>query len=123
MQTKVVVEIVAQEVARGRKVLVAAPSNIAVDNVVARVRDARPKSKVVRAGHPARLLPEVEEASLERQALSADDASLALDAAKERRELQAKMEKMAPSRKREAKKELTTLNKEAKRLYDRAVSR
>ncbi len=48
-----------QEVMRGNKVLAAAASNIAVDNLVERLAAADPKMRVVRLGHPARLLPQV----------------------------------------------------------------
>ena len=41
------------------QVLAAAASNVAVDNLVERLRAAQPKLDVVRVGHPARLLPEV----------------------------------------------------------------
>ena len=41
----------------GPQVLACAPSNIAVDNMVERM--AQLKLRVVRVGHPARLLPEV----------------------------------------------------------------
>ena len=41
------------------QVLVAAASNIAVDNLVDRLTTADPKLLVVRVGHPARLLPQV----------------------------------------------------------------
>jgi hypothetical protein len=58
-KTTTVVEIVLQEVERRAKVLVTAASNIAVDNMVERIARANPKLKVVRVGHPARLLPEV----------------------------------------------------------------
>jgi hypothetical protein len=54
-----VVELVLQEAARGNRVLAAAASNIAVDNLVERLVAAAPKLKVVRLGHPARLLPQV----------------------------------------------------------------
>lgn len=49
----------AQEVKRGSRVLVSAASNVAVDNVVERLVKAAPKLRVIRMGHPARLLPEV----------------------------------------------------------------
>ena len=41
------------------QVLAAAASNVAVDNLVERLTAADPKLVVVRAGHPARLLPQV----------------------------------------------------------------
>ena len=52
-------EVILQEVARGSRVLAAAASNIAVDNLVERLAVAAPKTKLVRYGHPARLLPQV----------------------------------------------------------------
>ena len=49
-----------QELARGSKVLACAASNIAVDNLVERlVTVGGGKTRVVRVGHPARLLPQV----------------------------------------------------------------
>jgi hypothetical protein len=58
-KTTAVVEVILQEVARGSRVLAAAASNIAVDNLVERLAAAAPKVKLVRVGHPARLLPQV----------------------------------------------------------------
>lgn len=58
-KTTAVVEVILQEVARGSRVLAAAASNIAVDNLVERLATAAPKMKLVRVGHPARLLPQV----------------------------------------------------------------
>jgi hypothetical protein len=58
-KTTAVVEIILQEAARGSRVLAAAASNIAVDNLVERLVAAAPKLQVVRLGHPARLLPQV----------------------------------------------------------------
>jgi superfamily I DNA and/or RNA helicase len=54
-----VVEAVLQEVKSGNRVLLCAPSNVAVDNLVERLTRQSPKTKVLRLGHPARLLPEV----------------------------------------------------------------
>jgi superfamily I DNA and/or RNA helicase len=55
-----VLEVILQEVARGSRVLAASASNIAVDNLVERLAAAAPKVKLVRLGHPARLLPQVQ---------------------------------------------------------------
>lgn len=46
------------QVARGNRVLACAASNIAVDNIVERLTAADGKLRVVRMGHPARLLPQ-----------------------------------------------------------------
>ncbi len=53
------VEAVLQEAARGSRVLAAAASNIAVDNLVERLAAAAPRLRLLRLGHPARLLPQV----------------------------------------------------------------
>eukprot|EP00955_Chlamydomonas_euryale_P113300 366209-Chlamydomonas_euryale.AAC.5 len=60
-KTTAVVEIIRQEVKRGSRVLAVAASNIAVDNLVERLAagTGAAKLRVVRMGHPARLLPQV----------------------------------------------------------------
>ncbi|CAL5401971.1 unnamed protein product [Camellia sinensis] len=63
-----VVEIILQEVKRGSKILACAASNIAVDNIVERLVPYR--VKLVRVGHPARLLPQVLDSALDAQALN-----------------------------------------------------
>lgn len=67
-KTTSLVEVILAEVAAGRKVLYCAASNVAVDNTVERLAlsaPARVRARLVRVGHPARLLPEVLEHSLE----------------------------------------------------------
>eukprot|EP00850_Spirogloea_muscicola_P015411 SM000117S25531 [mRNA] locus=s117:325377:330370:+ [translate_table: standard] len=80
-KTTVVVEIILQEVSRGRKVLACAASNIAVDNLVERL--ATTKVKLIRLGHPARLLPQVLDCSLDAQVLPIDNSILAKYARKQ----------------------------------------
>jgi len=63
-KTTAVLEVILQEVARGSRVLAASASNIAVDNLVERLTAAAPKLKLVRLGHPARLLPQVRQKPL-----------------------------------------------------------
>ena len=59
-KTTTVIEIIAQEVKRGNKILACASSNVAVDNIVERLsRLTLFKQKIVRVGHPARLLQDV----------------------------------------------------------------
>ena len=62
-KTRALVEVVRQAVARGERVLVAAASNTAVDNLAARLDGAG--VPLVRLGHPARVSPEVERRSLD----------------------------------------------------------
>jgi superfamily I DNA and/or RNA helicase len=61
-KTTVLVEVVRQAVAQGARVLASAPSNIAVDNMLEKMLDTG--LKVVRMGHPARILDSLRHATL-----------------------------------------------------------
>ena len=59
-KTTTVVELILQTVKTQRsKVLACAPSNIAVDNIIERLHVCEPNLRIVRIGHPARLLESV----------------------------------------------------------------
>jgi ATP-dependent RNA/DNA helicase IGHMBP2 len=172
-KTTAVVELIVQEVLRGSRVLAAAASNVAVDNLVERVVKAaagggagffddgdeeegegeeeegggngngssssssRPPTstlpdpsaslkglRVVRMGHPARLLPQVLDASLEAHVRRSDDSALARDCAKERRRLAQQLVKLEPwkrAERRAARAELRDLGKEERKRQERAV--
>jgi superfamily I DNA and/or RNA helicase len=62
-KTTAVVELIRQAVRRGQKVLACAPSNLAVDNMLERLLAF--SERVVRLGHPARVLPELREHTLD----------------------------------------------------------
>ncbi len=62
-KTVTLVEVVRHAVRRGRRVLVCAPSNLAVDNLFERLLGFG--ERVVRLGHPARVLPELREHTLD----------------------------------------------------------
>ena len=62
-KTTTVVEVIRQAVRRGCKVLACAPSNLAVDNIFERLLGFG--ERVVRLGHPARVLPELREHTLD----------------------------------------------------------
>ncbi len=62
-KTTTVVEVIRQAVRRGRKVLACAPSNMAVDNLFEKLLKFR--ERVVRLGHPARVMPELREHTLD----------------------------------------------------------
>ncbi|KAL2923698.1 DNA-binding protein SMUBP-2 [Bienertia sinuspersici] len=120
-KTTTVVEIILQEVKRGSKILACAASNIAVDNIVERLTPHR--VKLVRVGHPARLLPQVLESALDAQVLRGDNNSLANDIRKEIKALNAKLLKVKDkSSKREIMKELRTLSKEERKRQQLAVT-
>jgi len=80
-KTTTVVEIIRQVVKAGDKVLVCAPSNVAVDNLLERL--AREKVKVVRLGHPARVSNHLQKYSLDALISSSDEGALVRDIYKE----------------------------------------
>ncbi|MDZ7617482.1 MAG: AAA domain-containing protein [Patescibacteria group bacterium] len=62
-KTVTLVEVIRQAVRRGRKVLVCAPSNLAVDNLFERLLGY--SERAVRLGHPARVLPQLRDHTLD----------------------------------------------------------
>jgi len=71
-KTRTLVEVVRQRVARGERVLCAAPSNTAVDNLGLRLAGAGVRA--VRLGHPARVAPALQALTLDAQ-VDADGAT------------------------------------------------
>ncbi len=62
-KTTTLVELIRQIVLKGGRVLVVAPSNIAVDNLLGKL--AATGEKAIRLGHPARIMPELRQYSLD----------------------------------------------------------
>ncbi|CAL5401989.1 unnamed protein product [Camellia sinensis] len=120
-KTTTVVEIILQEVKRGSKILACAASNIAVDNIVERLVPHR--VKLVRVGHPARLLPQVLDSALDAQVLRGDNSSLANDISKEMKALNGKLLKTKDKNsRRDIRRELKTLSKEERERQVLAVA-
>ncbi|XP_057982416.1 uncharacterized protein LOC131167640 [Malania oleifera] len=120
-KTTTVVEIILQEVKRGSKILACAASNIAVDNIVERLVPHR--VKLVRLGHPARLLPQVLESALDAKVLRGDNSSLANDIRKEMKLLNGKLLKTKDKNtRRDIRKELRILSKEERKRQQLAVT-
>ncbi|THG19057.1 hypothetical protein TEA_025276 [Camellia sinensis var. sinensis] len=120
-KTTTVVEIILQEVKRGSKILACAASNIAVDNIVERLVPHR--VKLVRVGHPARLLPQVLDSALDARVLRGDNSSLANDIRKEMKALNGKLLKTKDKNsRRDIRRELKTLSKEERERQVLAVA-
>jgi ATP-dependent RNA/DNA helicase IGHMBP2 len=73
-KTRTLVEVIRQRVARGERVLCAAPSNTAVDNLGTRMTLAETALRAVRLGHPARVSPALAALTLDAQ-VDADGAT------------------------------------------------
>ena len=124
-KTTAVVELVRQAVARGDRVLVAAASNVAVDTLTERLAAADPALRLLRVGHPARLLPSVLACSLEARVADHDQAGLAADCAKELRRASARLLKLGPrdrAARRELRAEVRALAKEQRTRQAKAVA-
>nr|XP_016441854.1 PREDICTED: DNA-binding protein SMUBP-2-like isoform X1 [Nicotiana tabacum] len=120
-KTTTVVEIILQEAKRGSKILACAASNIAVDNIVERLVPHR--VKLVRLGHPARMLPQVLDSALDAQVLRGDNSALANDIRKEMKTLNGKLLKAKDrNAKRDIRRELKALSKEERKRQQLAVT-
>src|SRR5207237_357330 len=86
-KTTVLVELIRRAAARGEKVLAAAPSNLAVDNLVERLVAAG--IDAVRVGHPARVLPAVIEHTLDQKTQAHPQARIAAELVEEALRLRA----------------------------------
>ena len=94
-KTTTVVELILQTVKTQRsKVLACAPSNIAVDNIIERLAAAEPGLRIVRIGHPARMLESIQHFCLDAQIYNTGDNARATQALrKSMHKLQQKMAK------------------------------
>ncbi len=101
-KTRTLVEVICQRVQRGERVLCAAPSNTAVDNLGARL--AATGVRVVRLGHPARVSPQLAALTVDAQV----DADGANRLAREWRDRARQLRKTAAGRRGPEAKELWT---------------
>ncbi|XP_034734865.1 DNA-binding protein SMUBP-2 [Etheostoma cragini] len=120
-KTTTVVEIILQAVKQGQKVLCCAPSNVAVDNLVERL--ARCKAKVLRLGHPARLLESIQKHSLDAILAQSDNANIIADIRKDMDKAIKGIKKMSENGDRvNFKREIGELRKELKTRESTAIA-
>jgi len=125
-KTTTLVELVRQAVRRGDKVLVCAPSNLAVDNLLERL--LAHDEQAVRLGHPARVLPQLREHTLDLMVDDHPDVRQARKFAKEAYALFRKAAKWTrakpePGARRDMRQEARALLADARRLEAQAVER
>ncbi|HWB08891.1 MAG TPA: AAA domain-containing protein [Pirellulales bacterium] len=123
-KTTTVVELIRQAVRRGEKVLACAGSNIAVDNLLERLAAGR--ERVVRLGHPARVLPELQAHTLDLLVEEHRDVALAHKLVKEALALFRKAGRYTrarpePGSRQATRQEAKSLLADARRLEDQAV--
>ncbi|MCH5377071.1 MAG: IGHMBP2 family helicase [Planctomycetes bacterium] len=123
-KTTAVVELIRQAVRRGERVLACAPSNLAVDNIFQRLIAWR--EKAVRLGHPARVLPELREHTLDLLVESHPDVRLARKLVKQamtlfRQASRYTRAKPEPGERGQTRREARELLADARRLEMQAV--
>ncbi|PKK19588.1 immunoglobulin mu binding protein 2 [Columba livia] len=120
-KTTTLVEIILQAVQQGLKVLCCAPSNVAVDNLVERL--AGQGARVLRLGHPARLLPHIQRHCLDAVLARGDSARIVADIRKDIDQAVAKTKKAQDKGERSHfLSEIKVLRKELKEREDAAMA-
>ncbi len=125
-KTTAVVELIRQAVRRGERVLACAPSNLAVDNLLERLLSWG--ERALRLGHPARVLPQLRQHTLDLLVEDHDDTRLARKLAKEAFALFRKAGKWTrarpePGARRDMRQEAREILADARRLEARAAER
>uniref|UniRef100_A0A8C5WH06 DNA-binding protein SMUBP-2 n=1 Tax=Leptobrachium leishanense TaxID=445787 RepID=A0A8C5WH06_9ANUR len=120
-KTTTVVEIILQAVKQGLKILCCAPSNVAVDNLVERLSAS--KEKILRLGHPARLMESLQGYSLDAVLARSDNAQIVADIRKDIDQTFAKMKKINRKEERHGlRNEIKSLRKELKTREEMAMT-
>jgi ATP-dependent RNA/DNA helicase IGHMBP2 len=102
------------------KVLACAPSNIAVDNLVAKLAEAN--AQVVRLGHPARLVPAVLQFSLNALVANSDSARVIQDVREDIDQAYSQcMEARGSSNKKKWRSEIKTLKGELRQREEKCL--
>ncbi|MCE5269230.1 MAG: AAA family ATPase, partial [Planctomycetaceae bacterium] len=123
-KTTAVVEVIRQAVRRGRKVLACAPSNLAVDNIFEKLLGFG--ERVVRLGHPARVLPELRDHTLDLLVERHQDVRLAHKLVKQALSLFREADRHTraapkPGARRQLREDAKSLLADARRLEQQAV--
>lgn len=124
-KTTTVVELIRQAVAGGARVLACAPSNLAVDNLLERLLNARVRA--VRLGHPSRVLPALQEHTLDILVESHSDLRVARQLIRESQLLKSQASrytraKPAPGQRQELRREAKELLSDARRIEEQVVA-
>ncbi|XP_065191168.1 DNA-binding protein SMUBP-2-like [Sycon ciliatum] len=102
-KTTTVVEVIRQYVKLGMKILVCAPSNVAVDNLVEKLAACRPVVKMKRLGHSARVMPGLFRHTLEFSLVNGEGADVIREL---RQEIDTNMLKVQAVRNPEARRKM-----------------
>ena len=123
-----IVEFILQAIKLHCKLLVCAPSNVAVDNILEKLVSPRthgtvPKPRVVRLGHPARVNPMTQKYCLDALILHDDGTEIVRDVRKEMDTMLRTLSRTKDkSYRRSIQTELKSLRKEARQREEKVVS-
>lgn len=125
-KTTTVVELIRQITRNGQRVLAVAPSNIAVDNLLEKLLAAG--EKAIRLGHPARVLPELRQHTLDELVENHPEVRLAHKLAREAYALRDQASKYTrakpePGERRAKRQEAKQMLADARKIEDRVVER
>ena len=115
-KTTTLVALIGEAVNSGHKVLACAPSNLAVDNLLEKL--LRQEIGAVRIGHPARVLPELREHTLDLMVDSHPDMKLAQELMRDAREQRRRASRW--TRAKQSRAERQEMRDEAKRMVEDA---
>ncbi len=124
-KTTTVVELIRQAVAKGERVLACAPSNLAVDNLLERL--IKLGVNALRLGHPARVLPELREHTLDLVVENHSDLKVARQLVRSANQLRDKAArytraKPEPGAKHQMRAEAKQLEIDAQRIERQVIS-
>ncbi|NWR49136.1 SMBP2 protein, partial [Regulus satrapa] len=120
-KTTTLVEIILQAVQQGLKVLCCAPSNVAVDNLVEWLAGCR--TRLLRLGHPARLLQPIQQHSMDAVLAHGDNAQIMADIRRDIDQAWAKIKKaQGKGERNHFLGEIKTLRKELKEREETAMA-
>jgi ATP-dependent RNA/DNA helicase IGHMBP2 len=125
-KTTTLVELIRQITRRGERVLAVAPSNLAVDNLLEKVLAAG--EKAIRLGHPARVLPELRQHTLDILVETHPDIRLANKLAREAYALRGQAAKYTrakpqPGARYAMRQEARELLADARKIEDQVIER
>ena len=125
-KTTTLVELIRQIVRRGQTVLACAPSNLAVDNLLEKLLAAG--ENAIRLGHPARVMPELREHTLDLLVENNPEVRLAHKLSREAYALRAKSWKTTrarpePGARQAMRQEARQMLAEARQIEDQVIER
>ena len=122
-KTSTITELILQASTKGQNILVCAPSNVAVDNILERLVSYMPRANLLRIGHPARVNPKILSFCLDAIVSGDDGTEIVRDIRDEMDSLRKKLtSRLDRSARKETQVELKSLRKEIRQREEKVIS-